>query len=134
MELAEGDDAMLASEEAKQQITDWLQRTPSVRGVLVRGIRFADETFVCDLDSRDFPMGALEQAWRSVADTFQVLTAQRLPPTRLSWVHERSVLHCVRREDGSILGVFVARKHGDLDSEGVDRLLSEFISLQVTSR
>ena len=125
---------MLASEEAKQQITDWLQRTPSVRGVLVRGIRFADETFVCDFDSRDFPLGALEQAWRSVADTFQVLTAQRLSPTRLTWVHERSVLHCVRRDDGSILGVFVATKQGELDSEGVDRLLSEFRSLEVTSR
>ena len=38
-----------------------------------------------------------------------------------------------RRDDGSILGVFVARKEGELDSEGVDRLLSEFRSLEVTS-
>src|SRR6266581_1962773 len=101
---------MPASEEAKQQITDWLRRTPSVRGVLVRGIRFADETFVCDFDSRGFPLGALEQAWRSVADTFHVLTAQRLLPTRVSWGHERSVLHCVRRDDGAILAVFIPNK------------------------
>src|ERR671925_331965 len=94
------------SEEIKERITDWLRRTPPARGVLVRGIRFADQTFVCDFDSRDFPMSALEQAWRSVADTFQVLEAQRLPPTRLTWVFERAVLHCVRREDGTILGVF----------------------------
>ena len=117
-------------EKVKQQIVDWLRRTPSVRGVLVRGIRFADQTIVSDLDSPDFPAGALEQAWRSIADTFQVLMAQRLPPTRLTWVYERSVLHCVRRDDGSIFGVFVAKSPVEQNPEGVDRLLSEFKSLE----
>ena len=125
---------MRASKKGKQQITDWLRRTPSVRGMLVRGIRFADETYVCDLDARDFPMGALEQAWRSVADAFQVLTAQQLPPTRLTWVYERSVLHCARRDDGSVLGVFISRNLVEQSREGVDRLLSEFESLEVASR
>ena len=125
---------MRASEKAKQQLTDWLRRTPSIHGMLVRGIRFADETYVCDLDSRDFPMGALEQAWRSVADAFQVLKAQQLPPTRLTWVYERSVLHCARRDDGSILGVFIARNLVEQSREGVDRLLSEFKSLEVARR
>jgi len=120
--------------EIKLQITNWLRRTPSVRGVLVRGIRFADQTFVCDFDSPDFSAGALEQAWRSVADTFQVLAAQRLAATRLTWVYERSVLHCARRHDGSVLGVFVARKQAETNSEGIDQLLSEFMSLEVVSR
>jgi hypothetical protein len=119
------------SEENKEQISQWLRTYPAVRGVLVRGIRFADETFVTDVDARDFPATALEQAWRLVADTFQVLSAQRLPPTRLSWVHERTVLHCVQRPDGAILGVFLSRKTADADPQAVDKLLAEFQGLPV---
>lgn len=119
------------SDESKEQITGWLRSTPPVRGVLVRGIRFADETFFCDLDSRDFPLSALEQAWRAVADTFEVLSAQRLPSTRLTWVYERAVLHCVRRADGAILGAFVGKKVTGADPDGLERLLAEFESLAV---
>jgi hypothetical protein len=43
------------SDESKARITQWLRGTPPVRGVLVRGIRFADETYVCDFDSGIFP-------------------------------------------------------------------------------
>ena len=85
-----------------------------MRGTLVRGVRFADQTFVTDMDSRDFTANALEQAWRVVDDTFQVLSAQHFPPTRLSWVYERAVLHCVQRSDGAILGVFLTRKNAEV--------------------
>jgi hypothetical protein len=117
------------SEEVKERITNWLRQTPPVRGALVRGIRFTDQTFICDFDSRDFPMSALEQAWRSVADTFQVLAAQRLPPTQLVWVYERAVLHCVRRDDGAILGIFVSKKLMESDRAGLERAMGEFLSL-----
>jgi hypothetical protein len=117
------------SEPLKDQTADWLQNTPSVRGTLARGIRFSDQTFVCDVDARDFPASALEAAWRVVADTFQVLSAQRLPPTRLTWVYERTLLHCVQRADGAILGVFVAKKNATDDPEGLDRMLTGFQNL-----
>ena len=117
------------SAESKEQITQWFQAAPTVRGALVRGVRFADETFVCDVDARDFPATALEQAWRLVADTFEVLSAQRLPPTRLTWVHERTVLHCAQRTDGAILGVFLSRRVTDTDPMALERLLSEFQTL-----
>ncbi|MCC6819663.1 MAG: hypothetical protein V9H26_06345 [Verrucomicrobiota bacterium] len=117
------------SEAIQDQTTRWLRTAPSVRGTLVRGIRFADETFVTDVDARDFPVSALETAWRLVADTFAVLRAQHLPPTRLTWVYERTVLHCVQRADGAILGVFVAKKSAETDPAGLDRLLSEFQTL-----
>ncbi|MFO1513928.1 MAG: hypothetical protein U1F83_13595 [Verrucomicrobiota bacterium] len=120
------------SEQGKEQISQWLRAAPAVRGMLVRGVRFPDQTFISDVDARDFPAGALEQAWRVVDDTFQVLSAQHFPPTRLSWVYERLVLHCVQRPDGSILGVFLARKTTDVDVEGLNRLLSEFQDLKVS--
>lgn len=119
------------SAELKERITHWLQTTPTVRGALVRGVRFADETFVSDVDARDFSATALEQAWRLVADTFEVLSAQRLPPSRLTWVHEKTILHCVQREDGAILGVFLSRKVTDTDPMALEKLLSEFQGLAV---
>ena len=115
------------NEELKKRIVEWLRHTPSVRGALVRSIRFADETFVSDSTSPDFPAGALEQAWRSVTDTFQVLAAQRLSATRLTWVYERAILHCARREDGAIFGVFVSRREANADEVGLNRLMSEFL-------
>jgi hypothetical protein len=114
-----------------EQIIQWLRATTLARGVLVRGIRFPDETFFSDVDARDFPTSALEQSWRIVADTFQVLSAQRLPPTRLTWVHEKTALHCAQRADGAILGVFVSRKSGEVDVVGVERLLAAFLQLTV---
>lgn len=119
------------SEESKEQITQWLRAYPSVRGALVRGIRFPDETFVSDVDARDFPSTALEQAWRMVADTFQVLSVQHVAATRLTWVHDRTVLHCVQRADGAILGVFLARRTADADPAALDKLLAEFQALTV---
>lgn len=114
---------------SKELITHWLQTAPTLRGALVRGVRFADETFVCDVDARDFPATALEPAWRLVADTFEVLRAQRLPPTRLTWMHERTVLHCAQRTDGAILGVFLSRKVTETDPVALDKLLQEFLGL-----
>jgi hypothetical protein len=110
------------------QTTRWLRTTPGVRGTLARGIRFSDETFVTDVNDPKFAAGALEAAWRVVADAFQVLRAQHLPPSRLTWVYERTVLHCVQRADGAILGVIVTRKHGEVDLTGLSHLLMEFQS------
>jgi hypothetical protein len=119
------------SEQTKQQITAWLNQAPKIQGALMCGVRFADETLASDSDSQDFSVGAIEQAWRSIADTFRVLAAQQLPPTRLTWTHERAVLHCARRADGAILGVVIMKQQADADAELVKRLLEEFQSLQV---
>ena len=119
------------SDEGKEQISKWLRAAPAVRGMLMRGVRFPDQTFVSDVDARDFPLSALEQAWRVVDDTFQVLSAKDFPPTRLSWVYERSVLHCVQHPDGTIFGVFLARKSAEADTNGLNRLLEEFQNLQL---
>jgi len=119
-------------ETGKEQILQWLRATPPARGVLVRGIRFTDATFFSDVDAREFPATALEQAWRIVADTFQVLSAQRLPPTRLTWSHEKTILYCTRRADGTILGAFVSRRTTDTDPMALDKMLTDFQQLVVS--
>ncbi len=108
--------------------TQGLNSMPNVRGTLARGIRFADETFVADVAAGEFPTSAMETAWRVMADAFQVLGAQHLPPTRLTWVHERTVLHFVQRADGAILGVIVTKKIADVDTTGLEQLLTGFQS------
>ena len=101
---------------------------PIVRGTLARGIRLADETFVSDGDDETFSASALQAAWRLVADAFQVLRAQHLPPSRLTWVHGRTVLHFVQRADGAIFGVIVKKRIADVDTNGLEQLLTGFQS------
>jgi len=120
------------SEETKEKLSDWLRRAPSARGVLVRGLRFTDQTITCDLDSRDFPVSALEQAARSVADTFQVLNAYRLSPIRLIWHYSRAALHCAGREDGTMLVAVALTRAGETDSETLNRLMSGFRTLELS--
>ena len=117
------------SDVTTEHITHWLRSTKAASGTIVRGVRFADETFVSDVDTKDYPALALEQAWRIVSDAFQILSAQKLPPTRLSWVYEKAVLHCVRRGDGAIFGVFVTKKAADVDMNGLNRMLNEFLHM-----
>lgn len=116
------------SDQIKQQTVDWLNRAPRIQGALMRSIRFADESFVSDFDSRDYSAGAMEQAWRSIADTFHVLSLQQLSPTRLTWTHGRAILHCARRSDGAILGVVMKKEQADAD--GLKRLLEDFQTIQ----
>ena len=121
------------SEASKHRISQWLTAAPLVRGTLVRGVRFPDQTFLSDVDARDFPAGALEQAWRLVGDTFDVLSAQRLPPRRLIWVYDRTVLHCVQHPSGAILGVCLSRKSSDAAPEELERMLAEFRILDLAA-
>lgn len=114
------------SETIQAQTTQWLRRAAGVRGTLVRGIRFPDGTFITDGSHKSFPASALEAAWRVVADAFQVLQAQHLPPARLNWIYSRTILHCAQRADGAILVVIVTRKSAEVDPAGLNQLLLEF--------
>jgi hypothetical protein len=117
---------------AAQQITEWLLRAPQLPGTLARAVRLADAQFVRpDPETPEYPTKALELAWRVAADTFEVLTAQRFPPTRLAWVHDQTVFHCVRRPDGAILGLILPRQHSAADPMLLEKLLSEFLRLPV---
>ena len=117
------------SDALKTQATEWLRHTPSVRGVLLRGLRFTDQTIVCDVDSRDLTAAALEQAYHAVADTFQWLLPRQLPSAQLVWYYDRTTLHCVRRADKTILGAMATAKSADLDLPGLNQQLTEFQNL-----
>jgi hypothetical protein len=113
----------------KEAIKEWLMRMPPLPGLLACGVRFNDQTALCRSYSRDFPVVALEQAWRCVADTFRVLRVHRLPGSRLCWVYARARLFCVRREDGTILSLFVCVERADWDVSRLEGLIADFEAL-----
>ncbi len=120
---------VMVDEAMKAAATQWLLKLPAERGVLLRCLRFPDQTIVSDVDSRDLTSAALEEAYRAAADTFQWLLARQIPSLRLEWSYDRTSLHCVRRVDKTILGAMVSAKPGEVNLAGLERQLTEFISL-----
>lgn len=114
------------SESVKEVVADWLRRTPSGSGVLMRGIRFPDQTVLCDVDSRSLSATAIEEAYRLVVDAFNWLRTNQIKTTHLVWGGDRAELHCVLRSDGCVLGVMASAKAGEPDLSELNRQLGEF--------
>ncbi len=114
-------------------LTDWMRQSPLIEGEWLRALRFADQTFVCDHDSREFPLSATAQSWRCVADTFDVLAARRIRPERMIWEYRQALLHCARRPDGAIFGVFTTCSEHDDHRDAAHALLDEFRLLRLGS-
>jgi hypothetical protein len=114
----------------KGTIKEWMFERPRVTGVLACGVRFPDKTALNESYSRDFPVVALDNVWRCVADAYQVLPLHRIPAVRMRWVYEKALLYCVRRSDGIILGLFTSRNPEELDSSGVERMCAGFEELR----
>ncbi|MCI0535971.1 MAG: hypothetical protein L0Z50_12165 [Verrucomicrobiales bacterium] len=113
----------------RTSVEQWIQSVPSVSGVRACGIRFPDRTSVNRSFRDGFPDLALDNAWRCVADTLQVLRSLRCPVQRLKWVFERHWVYCAVRSDGLFLGVFTSSEPDDVDRTGLDRLLDSFLAL-----
>jgi hypothetical protein len=115
--------AALATETtSKENVAEWLRRLPSARGVLLRGVRFADATILCDVDSRDLPVAAIEETWRAATEIFRVLPDCR----RMSWRGERTELHCAARNDFAVLGVLASARPGETDLPALEHQLAGF--------
>lgn len=110
----------------KERVKAWLakQRLPGT--VLACGIRFPDKSTVNRPVSPAFPEAALDNAWRSVSDLFQVLLMQRVRAHRVRWDYTRAALHCDRRSDGLILSVFCQPGASPAEAAEVQRLFDEF--------
>jgi len=113
----------------KEAVRNWMAQNARVPGVLAYGVRFPDKTSLNESYSQDFPLAAMENVWRCVADTYQVLTLHRLPVARMKWVYEQSLLTCFRRNDGIILGLFITARARSLDTNNLERLVAEFQAL-----
>jgi len=115
----------------KESFSQWLSRRTQLRGVFACGIRFPDKTSLTQSWSPEFTASPLENAWRCAGDALQVLGAGSLPNERVHWVYEKALLYCVRREDGTWLGIFTAKDPGAVDAGEIERLRAEFCALRV---
>jgi hypothetical protein len=113
----------------KEILDQWLENVPPVSGVLACGLRYADNTSSSKSWSDTYPEPALENAWRCVADAFQVLKLNRLPGERMRWVYEQALLYGERRKDGVCFAMFTERDPQAVDLEAVVRLIQEFHAL-----
>jgi hypothetical protein len=112
----------------KEHLHQWLSQRAEVPGVHACGLRFPDHTTSTHIREPSFPPDALENAWRTVADTFQVLKHHHLPAVNLRWVFEHALLYCLTRPDGTCLMVFTTRKAQELDAAGLQAMFVEFQS------
>ena len=103
-----------------------LKQFERVAGVQACGLLLADQThFSLGFDSSFTPEG-LQNACAGVAETIRTLARQGIPPSRLQWVYEHFLLHCLPRPDGAWLVVFCTRKPKQLDSAALEQQLTEF--------
>ncbi len=110
----------------KAQLNQWLSSWVPVAGLQALGLHHPDQTTFTRVIDPTFPSEGLECAWRSVADTFQVLKHHQCPALRLRWSFEHSLLHGLARPDGTCLMVFTTRRHPELDAASLEALLLEF--------
>jgi CheY-like chemotaxis protein len=107
-------------------LAGWMRQSPPLPGEILRGIRFADRTFVCDHDSTEYPLPATEVAWRCLADTYDVLAANQIKPDHLVWHYQHAALHCVRHPGEAIFGVLALPDMAVAAGDTCRALLEEF--------
>ncbi len=110
----------------KERLNQWLTERAGVAGVQACGLRHADHSTFTQVRAPDFAPEGVENAWRCVADTFQVLKHHRFPAVNLRWVFEHALLYCLTRPDGICLMVFTTRKAPELDAAGLQAMFTEF--------
>ncbi len=104
----------------------WLKENGTSKGILASGVRYSDKSTVTQVNRADFRTEAMESAWQSVAEVFQLLKYQKIPALRLRWVFENAVLYSLTRNDGHCLCIFTTKNPKDLPAEELDRLFAEF--------
>lgn len=112
-------------------LTEWMRQTPVLEGERLRALRFADQTFVCDEDSAEFPVSVTAKSWRCIADTCDVLATRRIRPERITWEYRHALLHCVRRPDGTVFGLLAACPETEEQRQAAEALLEEFRQLRL---
>jgi hypothetical protein len=117
----------------KEEVKAWLMEMHTPAGALACGVWFSDQTTLCHSYAKDFPVLAVEKVFRSVTDTFRVLALHRLPSERLRWVYEKVTLHCWRRQDGLVFGIFLPRLVSSADTQQIERLSQAFSALKRAS-
>jgi len=106
-------------------LSSWFEQRPALRGILAGALRTGEGTTARSWIA-SYPKEALENAVRCVADLYQVLQLNGVPPARIRLVYGNAWLHCERGPEGSCLGVFSLPDHEAFDWQALEKLFKEF--------
>ncbi len=109
-----------------EQLNQWLSQRAQVAGLQAAGLRYPDQTTFTEVREVEFTREALENAWRCVADLYQVARHQGCPASYLRWSFDQSNLYCLTRADGTCLMAFASPKASELDVAGLESLFEDF--------
>jgi hypothetical protein len=119
----------------KELSNQWFEQSSPFQGILACGIRHPDQSAISKVWSDGFTEMAVENAMRCIADFFQIVQLNRIPPGRVRWSYEKAFVYCERRADGTCLSFFTLRDPAAVDLDGLERMFGEFQGLsQATSR
>lgn len=110
----------------KEQFNLWLTRNARLPGVAGACLFYPDRTRFGQSWNPQLPAETLENAWRCVADTFQVLQLNRFPTETIRWVFANAFLYCARRSDGIGMAVLVLKEHAAAEPEVFASLIAAF--------
>jgi hypothetical protein len=116
-------------ERSRALLKEWLLSFPRSEGFLALGLRFPNKTSLSESFDRSFPLPALEQTWRGVADTFKVLDLHRLPAERMLWRYRDLWLAAVRRPDGCTLSLVISSQAASALTHQTGQLQDAFLAL-----
>lgn len=109
-------------------INRWFSRTGRVPGMLACGLRYPDgNTFS---RSWEVPLTEplLNELWTRLHPITEVAGADA--PESLRWTFDKNVVVGAARANGPTFFVLLARKSGEAEDAGLDRLLNEFRALR----
>ena len=110
----------------KENINQWVRQQAAVQGVLACGVRHSDDTLFFSALPANYTREGMENVFRCLAHTFQVLKLNQLPHQQVRWVYEQALLYGASRADGGCLGVFTSKEPGTVNLEWLGKMLTEF--------
>ncbi len=113
----------------KESFNNWLTETMKISGVLACGVRSPDRRTFTRSGSPQFTPVALEQACRCLADTFQIINANRFPSGLVRWVYENTFVYGSVRHDGLCLALLTRRNAPEIQPADLERIIAEFHNL-----
>jgi DNA-binding response OmpR family regulator len=116
--------------QSPKTVLEWFARQSVARGLLACGVALPDQKVLTQSFTKDIALAALNNAWPCLADTFDAATRFQFPAWQLRWIYERAQIYCVRRTDGTSLGLLLQKPPVAVDLAAVEKLFTEFHSLR----
>lgn len=109
-------------------INRWFSRTNRVPGMLACGLRYPDGSTFSRTWEAHLTETLLNELWTRLQPIGEV--AETEAPESLRWTFEKNTVVAAARANGPTFFVLLARKSGEAEDPGLERLLHEFRALR----